>query len=41
MIEAYLGFMIGLIMVFLLIEVIDDDDDQDGGMMVPAYQRPQ
>ena len=41
MIETYLGFMIGLIMILLLVEVTDDDDDQDGGMMVPAYQRPQ
>ena len=37
----YTILFIGFVIVYYLFNHTDDDDDMDGGMMVPAYQRPQ
>ena len=41
MVRLYLTLLVGFIVAYFLLDITDDDDDMDGGMMVPAYQRPQ
>ena len=41
MVKLYLGLLVGFIIAYCLIDIVDDDDDMDGGMMIPSYQGSQ
>ena len=41
MVKAYIGLLIGFVIAYIFLDIIDDDDDMDGGMMTPVYQRSQ